>query len=80
MPTPEAIGIANGALNHTSEKLSISHASAEGDLIIRGKHNLGNYVRGVYLLNVCIMQIMHIYWIFYIDFTQRLNSENSPLL
>jgi len=79
MATPEAIEIANGALNPTSEKLSISHASAEGDLN-RGKHNLENYVCGVYLLNVCIMQIMHIYWIFYINFTKRLNSENNPPL
>jgi len=79
MPTPEAIEIANRALNPTSEKLSISHASTEYDLD-KGKHNLENYVCGVYLLNVCIIQVKHLNWIFYIDFTQRLNSENSPLL
>jgi len=45
MATPEAIEIANGALNPTSEKLSISHASAEDDLN-RGKRSLGNHIWG----------------------------------
>lgn len=43
MATPEAIEVASRALDPTSEKLSISHASA-GDDLDKGKQNLGNYV------------------------------------
>jgi hypothetical protein len=47
MATPEAIEIANGALNPTSEKLSISYASTEDDLD-KGKQDLGNHVWGLF--------------------------------